>query len=147
MPFATSPAKNRARFPRSNTLLQMIRALRKLRKRSRLQLRFASGMLASCLSSYGFGCNRFRVYGTRGQLESEPLQGYSGNRLFQVRGRERQEVQYEPVNHFAAEMDHLCQCIKNDQKPLAPGEEGLKDMKVIEAAYESARTGKPIKIG
>src|SRR5579871_1204304 len=29
-------------------------------------LKFDSGLLASCLSSYGFGCNRFRVHGTKG---------------------------------------------------------------------------------
>ena len=44
------------------------------------ELRFKSGLVASCLSSYGFGCNRFRVYGTRGQLESEPFLSYQGNR-------------------------------------------------------------------
>jgi predicted dehydrogenase len=110
------------------------------------ELRFPSGMVASVLSSYGFNCNRYRVYGTRGQLESEPMQGYSGNRLYQLRGRNRQEVQYEPANHFAAEMDHFCDCIKNNKAPIAPGEEGLKDLKVITAAYESARTGQVVKI-
>ena len=45
------------------------------------ELRFKSGLVASCLSSYGFGCNRFRVYGTRGQLESEPYWSYQGNRF------------------------------------------------------------------
>ena len=34
----------------------------------------------------------------------------------------------------------------NNTEPLTPGEEGLKDMKIIEAIYESARTGKPIKL-
>ena len=110
------------------------------------ELRFDSGIVASCLSTYGFNCNRFRLYGTRGQLESEPLQSYTGNHVWHTRGRNRQEVQYEPVNHFAAEMDDFCQSIQNDKAPLTPGEEGLKDIKVMMAAYESARTGKALKI-
>jgi predicted dehydrogenase len=108
------------------------------------ELRFASGIVASCVSTYGFGCGRFRLYGTRSRLEAEPFQEYSGNRLFI--GRNRQEFQYTPVNHFAAEMDHLCECAANDQPPLTAGEEGLKDMKIIMAAYESARTGKTLRL-
>lgn len=110
------------------------------------ELRFDTGIVASCLSSYGFSCNRFRLYGTDGQLESEPFLSYQGNRLWQIQGRERQEVHVEPVNHFAAEMDHFSGCILDDQPPLTPGEEGLKDLKVMMAAYESARTGNVVKI-
>ncbi len=110
------------------------------------ELRFKSGLVASCLSSYGFGCNRFRVYGTRGQLESEPYWSYQGNRLWRPRGRDREEVQVEPVNHFASEMDHFSECVLNDKAPLTTGEEGLKDLKVMMAAYESAHMGKSIQI-
>jgi predicted dehydrogenase len=111
------------------------------------ELRFASGIVASCLSTYGFNCNRFRLYGTEGQLESEPFQAYQGSRLWQGHGRSRQQVSYEPVNHFAAEMDDFCQRILGDKPSLTSGEEGLKDLKVMMAAYESARAGKAIKIG
>jgi predicted dehydrogenase len=111
------------------------------------ELRFASGLLASCLTSYGFNCNRFRVYGTEGQLECEPFQAYQGSRLWQTHARSRQQVSYQPVNHFAAEMDDFCRCILADQESLTPGEEGLKDLKVMMAAYESANAGKAIKIG
>ena len=110
------------------------------------ELRFDSGIVASCLSSYGFGCNRFRVYGTGGQIESEPYWSYEGDRLWQIGGRGRQEVQLDPVNHFATEMDDFAQRIINDRAPLTPGEEGLKDLKVMMAVYESARTGKAVKI-
>ena len=39
------------------------------------ELRFASGIVASCLSTYGFNCNRFRVYGTEGWLECGAISG------------------------------------------------------------------------
>ena len=102
--------------------------------------------IASCLTSYGFDCKRVRVTGTRGQLDAEPFQSYSGNRLYQIKNGERKEVPYEPVNHFAAEMDHLCECIASDTAPRTPGEEGLQDIKITTAIYESASTGKPVRI-
>ena len=111
------------------------------------ELRFESGLVASCLSSYGFGCNRFRVYGTRGQLESEPFLSYQGNHLWRPRGRDREEVQIEPANHFASEMDHFSECVLNDKAPLTTGQEGLQDLKIMMAAYQSAQTGKAVKIG
>jgi predicted dehydrogenase len=79
-------------------------------------------------------------------LESEPFQAYQGSRLWQTQGHSRQQVTYQPVNHFAAEMDDFSQCILEDKTSLTPGEEGLKDLKVMMAAYESAQAGKAIKI-
>ncbi len=110
------------------------------------QMRFDSGILASCLGTYGFGCNRFRVYGTRGQIEMEPFLNYTGDHLFQTRGRQRQELPIEPANHFASEMDHFAHCVLSDEQPMTPGEEGLRDITYMMAAYESARTGKVIKL-
>jgi len=111
-----------------------------------LEMRFAEDFIASCLTTYSFSCNRYRVYGTRGQIESEPMQSYGGNRLWQVSRADRKEVEYEPVNHFAAEMDHLSECVRSGAEPLTPGEEGLADIKITTAAYESARTGRAVKL-
>jgi predicted dehydrogenase len=33
-----------------------------------------------------------------------------------------------------------------NKQPLTPGEEGLRDLKIIEAVYESARSGKTVKL-
>jgi predicted dehydrogenase len=87
------------------------------------------------------------LYGTHGQLESEPMQSYTNNRLTFTHARAKQEVTYTPVNHFAAEMDHFADCVQNNKPVLTPGEEGLKDLRVMMAAYESARAGKAVKIG
>ncbi len=112
------------------------------------ELRFDSGLLASVLTTYSFNCNRFRLYGTHGQLESEPIQSYTNNHLwFTHRGTPKKEITYTPVNHFAVpEMDHFADCIQNNEFVLTPGEEGLKDLKVMMAAYESASSGKSVKI-
>ncbi len=109
-------------------------------------LRFKSGMVASCLSSYGFGCNRFRVYGTAGQIESEPFLSYEGNRLWQRKGGERKLLDIEPVNHFAVEMDDFSRCVLEDKATRTPGEEGLRDLKIMAAIYEAAQSGRSIKL-
>src|SRR5262249_19514269 len=83
------------------------------------ELRFKEGFVGSCLTSYGVNSKRFRVYGTAGQLESEPFQSYRGNHLWQLdKSNKRIEIAYEPVNHFATEMDHLGRCILGDTQPL-----------------------------
>ena len=110
------------------------------------QMRFPSGTMANCVSTYGFGINRIRVYGTQGQVEMEPFLNYTGDRLYAGRGRGRQEVQIEPANHFASEMDHMATCVLNNGSPLTPGEEGVRDLKIMMAAYESARTGRLVKL-
>jgi predicted dehydrogenase len=44
-------------------------------------------------------------------------------------------------------MDDFAQCIMNNQPSKVPGEEGLRDVKIMMAIYESARTQKPVKLG
>jgi predicted dehydrogenase len=51
------------------------------------------------------------------------------------------------VNQFAAEMDDFAQCIINNRPSKVSGEEGLRDVKIMKAIYESATTGKPVKLG
>jgi predicted dehydrogenase len=36
--------------------------------------------------------------------------------------------------------------VKDDIVPHTPGEEGLQDQRIIEAIYESARTGRAIRL-
>jgi glucose-fructose oxidoreductase len=106
------------------------------------QLRFPSGILANCGSSYGGGINRHRVVKQRGAAELEPASSYTGLRMRVWRGGNIEERVLPQRNHFAGEMDHFADCIINDTPPLTPGEEGLKDMRIIEAIYEAARSGR-----
>jgi glucose-fructose oxidoreductase len=44
-------------------------------------------------------------------------------------------------------MDHFSECVLMGTEPLTPGEEGLKDLRIITAIYESAAGGgKPVKL-
>jgi len=111
-------------------------------------LRFASGLLANCASSYGFGVNRFKVTCEKGMIEGDPFLSYKDLSLFaRLPGKPgRQDITPKQVDQFGAEMDDLARAIIQGKDSTTPGEEGLRDMKVIAALYESAKTGRVVKL-
>lgn len=111
------------------------------------QLRFPSGVLANCTSSYGYsGQNRYRVIATKGWFELEPATSYTGLRMRVRRGNGLEERDVPQRDHFASEMDHMSECVMADKPPLTPGEEGWRDLRVMMAIYEAAKAGRTIRI-
>jgi predicted dehydrogenase len=111
------------------------------------QLRFPSGVLASCTSSYSCGLNRFRAMGTRGWAEVEPALSYNGVKFHKSgRGGQPESPDLGDPNQFATEMDALAQCILDNKEPKASGEHGLRDVKIMRAIYQAAESGKTIKL-
>jgi len=111
------------------------------------QLRFPSGILANCSSSYGyFHQSHYRVLGTEARLEMDPATWYSGLRMWIERGSTIEQRDLPEIDHFAAEMDHMSDCVVRDREPLTPGEEGLRDLTIIRAIYEAAESGKTVKL-
>jgi predicted dehydrogenase len=43
-------------------------------------------------------------------------------------------------------MDHMSDCVMQNKEPLTPWEEGLRDLKLMMAVYEAARTEKTVKL-
>jgi predicted dehydrogenase len=111
------------------------------------QLRFPSGVLANCTSSYGYNSqNHYRVVCADGLFELEPATSYTGMRM-RVYNKNTLEERLLPVrDHFAMEMDHMSDCVMNNKQPLTAGEEGLRDLKLMTAIYESAQSGKVVKV-
>lgn len=111
------------------------------------QLRFPSGILANCSSSYGyFHQSHFRVMGTEARMGMDPATWYSGLRMWVERGNVIEQRDLPVVDHFAAEMDHMSDCVMQNKEPLTPGEEGLRDLTIMQAIYESARSNKTVKL-
>jgi predicted dehydrogenase len=111
------------------------------------QLRFPSGILANCTSSYGCAWrSHFRALATKGYFELDPAIPYTGQRMRVNRDNRLEELSIDPRDHFAAEMEHMSDCVMTDKIPLTPGEEGLRDLKIMMAIYEAARTGNSIQL-
>ena len=111
------------------------------------QLRFPSGILANCVSSYGTNFNKYRVNKQRGAIELDPATSYTNLRMRVHRpGGVTEERVLPQRDHFQLEMDHFSECVQTNKEPLTPGQDGLNDLKVIEAIYQSGREGKAIKL-
>jgi len=115
------------------------------------QMRFPSGVIASCATDYNVHeSRRYRVLCEKGWLNMDKAYAYKCQKLSTARAEGKMERQEEiglaETNQFAAEMDHFSDCILKNKRPFTPGEEGLQDHILMEAIYESARTGKPVKL-
>ena len=115
-------------------------------------LRFPSGLVAQCMSSYGAREDKWqRLQMETATLEMPNAYDYQGQRLIigQRQGdhKANNEVVLPRKNQFTAEIDHFAQCLRSGQTPRTPGEEGVRDHVIMEAIYRSAATGQPVKLG
>ncbi|TXN48569.1 Gfo/Idh/MocA family oxidoreductase [Methylobacterium sp. WL7] len=115
-------------------------------------MRFPSGVIAQCTSSYGvYEARSLTLHTGSATVDLQNAFAYEGQRLF-VSHRDgkngaRDEKVLSPKNQFALEIDHFSRCIQENLRPRTPGEEGLQDQVLMEAIYEAARTGAPVKVG
>lgn len=116
------------------------------------QLHFPSGTLVNNLTCYGVhDSKRYRAYADNGGwFGLDPAFSYKGLKMeasHVVDGNEyKLNPSLEEKDQFALEMDHMATCVNDNKQPFTPGEEGLQDMKLIEAVYKSAKEGKPVQL-
>ena len=106
-------------------------------------MRFPSGLVANCATTYLVnGMNRLFAAAENGWFQLDPAYSYGG-----LKGRtSKAEMDFPQVDHFAAEMDDFANCIINNKPSRVPGEEGLRDVKIMTAIYDSIRSGRPVKL-
>lgn len=114
-------------------------------------MKFPSGVQTSCATSYGHHDDKsYRVLADTGWIKMDPAFPYKGLKLetSQAQGEVNQIIEHSisDKDHFATEMDHFSECILDNKIPFTPGEEGLQDQKIMEAIYQSAKDGKPVKL-
>lgn len=113
-------------------------------------LRFPSGIIAQCLTSYGvFNRKSVTLHFEGGTVEVENAFSYRGARFWVTRRdgdlATRAERKISPKNHFAAELDHFAECVRDGTPPKTPGEEGLRDQRLMAALYRSAAENRSIE--
>lgn len=107
------------------------------------QMGFANGAVASCLSTYNMNyLDKFFLTGEKGFAELQPSTGYGP-----IKGRTNKgELTHPHKTHQTVQMDEMAQIILEGKQATVPvdGEEGLKDLKIIDAIYMAAKTGKKV---
>jgi predicted dehydrogenase len=108
------------------------------------QAKFPSGVIGNCTTSFNAaGMGRIRAHAQNGWFGLEPAFNYGGIKGMRSDGK---PLEFPAIDHFAAEMDDFSQCILNNKPSKVSGEEGLRDVKIMMAIYESARTGRAVKV-
>ena len=108
------------------------------------QLTFPGGAVATSSSTYNGGIDRFFASAENGTFELSPAISYGPFRGKTSKG----EINFPEINQQATQCDEISKVLlANKQLPdHITGEEGWKDMKVLDAIYEAARTGKKVLI-
>ncbi len=110
-------------------------------------LRFPSGIIANCLTSYGTRITRtIRVMGETGFANMDPAYDYEGLQLDIATNDKVERAVIPHYDQFALEIDHFSACIQNGETPFTPGEEGLQDQRLMAALYQSAQEGRPVPV-
>lgn len=106
-------------------------------------LEFPSGCVAECTTSYAKSMNFLHAQCEKGWYELRPFQSYHG-----VQGKTSDGTLLNaPIdNQQAKQMDDDALAILNDSPLLVPGEEGLKDIRIVEAIFKAAKENKSIRL-
>ena len=99
------------------------------------QLEFPSGARAACQSSFGIPMNFLNINYEKGWIKMSPHSSYNGNQGMRSDGK---EINIAIENQQAKQMDDDALAIINKSDMMVPGEEGLRDIRVVEAVYKAA---------
>lgn len=106
------------------------------------RMEFPGGAVAECECSYAESWDSLRAEAEDGFFELSPAYAYNGIEGETSKGK----MDFPQVNQQALQMDDFAQCVLNNQKSKVPGEMGIRDVKILMAIYEAARTGKRVTL-
>jgi len=102
------------------------------------KLEFPDQLITTGKSSYNANWGYLKATAEKGMFELSPAYAYGS-----ISGSTSSGIMNFPqINQQAAQMDNFAQCVIASKPTRVPGEEGLKDMKVIDAIYRSIASGK-----
>ncbi|MEM8528229.1 MAG: Gfo/Idh/MocA family oxidoreductase [Bacteroidota bacterium] len=100
-------------------------------------MKFPSGAVANLTASYAARGNYLHISAEKGNYGLKPSFGYSGADGYIG----NKQMNLPKINQQAAQMDAFARNILDKTPVIASGEEGLRDMRIIESLYKSARKG------
>jgi predicted dehydrogenase len=106
------------------------------------QFEMPDNVLATGECSYESGMNYLKAEAQNGSFELSPAFSYRG-----LKGKSSDGLMdFDEVNQQARQMDDFALAITNNSPTPVPGEMGKRDVKLINAIYEAARSGKKITL-
>jgi predicted dehydrogenase len=111
-------------------------------------LRFPGERLATFTTSFGAAPQAtYEVIGTKGSIRLEKAYEYVEpiEQTIVVNGRTSRR-KFGKRDQFAAELVYFSDCVLGDREPEPSGREGLADVRIIRALYESAKRGAPVRL-
>lgn len=106
-------------------------------------LEMPEGITAKGETSFGKNMNFLHVNAAQGWYKLEPFSAYSGIKGVTSDGK---KFDASIPNQQVRQMDNDALAIINNKSVLVPGEEGLKDIRVVEAIYRSVAEKKRVQI-
>lgn len=104
------------------------------------QLYFPDGTTAECSASFNKKMNKLRAEAANGWFELAPAYAYGGLEGETSKGK----MNVDNVPQQARQMDAFAQCVLTNTPTTVPGELGMRDVQLIAAIFEAARTGKKV---
>ncbi len=91
---------------------------------------------------------RYEITGTTGRVTAErAFQVGEGGVTVTVRAGESEVVEpWAHLDQYGLELAHFSRCVRDERKPLAPGEDGLDQARVVEAVRVSAHEQRRVAI-
>lgn len=111
-------------------------------------LRFDGDRVAAFITSFNAtDVASYRIVGTKGQLHVDPAYEYAEGLAYEltVNGKTTRK-RIGKRDQFAPELLYFSDCILKNRQPEPSGEEGLQDVRIVEALYQSAETGRAVAI-
>jgi glucose-fructose oxidoreductase len=114
-------------------------------------LEFPNGAVFSGVTSFNHNSDTFRAEGDKGWIDYQAHAfSYGPGTVVSSKGPVRFSTPpstdgrncYQQAWH----MDDFADCVMNNRESVASGEMGLRDIKIISAVYEAARTGKRVNV-
>jgi glucose-fructose oxidoreductase len=107
-------------------------------------LEFPGGVLANIKTSFGENINFMDITCEKGVIKLSPYSDYTGAKGSSPLGEIRHE--YKIPFQQAKQMDDDALAIMGNKPMLVPGEEGLRDIRIVEAIYKSAGSGQRVSL-
>lgn len=111
-------------------------------------MRFPGERLASFTASFGVDAvSTYSVVGTEGVLTLNPAYDWTTPLRHELTKQSKTKRKtFVRRDHFAPEIIRFSEAILANRDPEPSGQEGLADVRIIQALHESAKQGTPIKL-